>query len=183
MEGIGELRALANPTRLRMLDLLAHTPMSAAEVSRRLGIAHASASFHLRQLAAVGKLPTALNWIADFLTSGEPLVVFAEHIAIQNALLERFPSAVHILGSDSGEAREGYRELVGYTPRLITSRAARRLAPILLSPRISDLFSAAREPELTEIIPDLLRSIPAFAGTAGPSARDLAKRSAPSVGP
>jgi SWI/SNF-related matrix-associated actin-dependent regulator of chromatin subfamily A-like protein 1 len=61
---------------------------------------------NLRQLAATGKLPTALNWIADFLASGEPLVVFAEHIAIQQALTERFPSAVHILGSDSGEARQ-----------------------------------------------------------------------------
>ena len=61
---------------------------------------------NLRQLAAAGKLPTALNWIADFLASGEPLVVFAEHIAIQQALLERFPSAVHILGSDSADARQ-----------------------------------------------------------------------------
>jgi SWI/SNF-related matrix-associated actin-dependent regulator 1 of chromatin subfamily A len=61
---------------------------------------------HLRQLAAAGKLPTALAWIDDFLASGEPLVVFAEHIAIQKALMERFRSAAHILGSDSGEARQ-----------------------------------------------------------------------------
>jgi SNF2 family DNA or RNA helicase len=61
---------------------------------------------NLRQLAAAGKLPTALNWIGDFLASGEPLVVFADHIQIQRALLERFPSAAHILGSDSGPARQ-----------------------------------------------------------------------------
>ena len=61
---------------------------------------------HLRQLAAVGKLPTALNWIEDFQASGEPLVVFAEHIAIQEALLECFPSAAHIMGGDSSEARQ-----------------------------------------------------------------------------
>jgi SWI/SNF-related matrix-associated actin-dependent regulator 1 of chromatin subfamily A len=61
---------------------------------------------NLRQLAALGKLPTALAWVADFLASGEPLVVFAEHIAIQQALMERFPSAAHILGSDSGPARQ-----------------------------------------------------------------------------
>ncbi|MFN2465072.1 MAG: ArsR/SmtB family transcription factor [Candidatus Dormibacteria bacterium] len=54
MEAIGELRALANPTRLRMLSLLTRGPLSAAEVSRELGIAHGSASFHLRQLAAAG---------------------------------------------------------------------------------------------------------------------------------
>ncbi len=60
----------------------------------------------LRQLAARGKLPTALAWIADFLASGEPLVVFAEHIATQKAVLERFPAAAHILGSDSGRRRQ-----------------------------------------------------------------------------
>jgi len=61
---------------------------------------------NLRQLAARGKLPTALAWIADFLESGEPLVVFAEHIAIQKAVLERFPDAAHILGADSTQARQ-----------------------------------------------------------------------------
>ncbi len=60
----------------------------------------------LRQLAAQGKLPTALAWIADFLESGEPLVVFAEHVAIQKALVERFPGSVHILGADSQRRRQ-----------------------------------------------------------------------------
>ena len=60
----------------------------------------------LRQLAARGKLPTALAWISDFMASGEPLVVFAEHIATQKAVLERFPNAAHILGSDSGRRRQ-----------------------------------------------------------------------------
>ncbi len=60
----------------------------------------------LRQLAATGKMPTALAWIADFLESGEPLVVFAEHIAIQKELVGRFPGAVHILGSDSQQKRQ-----------------------------------------------------------------------------
>ncbi|MEX1142753.1 MAG: DEAD/DEAH box helicase [Thermoleophilaceae bacterium] len=60
----------------------------------------------LRQLAASGKLPTALAWIADFLESGEPLVVFAEHIATQRALMERFPGSAHILGADSSAARQ-----------------------------------------------------------------------------
>ncbi len=61
---------------------------------------------NLRQLAAVGKLQTALPWIEDFLASGEPLVVFADHIAIQQAVLERFVFAAHILGSDSASARQ-----------------------------------------------------------------------------
>ena len=61
---------------------------------------------NLRQLAAHGKLATALAWIADFLASGEPLVVFAEHIAIQRALVERFPDAAHLLGADSTRSRQ-----------------------------------------------------------------------------
>ncbi|HEX2070080.1 MAG TPA: DEAD/DEAH box helicase [Thermoleophilaceae bacterium] len=61
---------------------------------------------NLRQLAAAGKLPTALAWIADFLESGEPLVVFAEHVAIQKAVVERFPDAAHILGADTTHARQ-----------------------------------------------------------------------------
>jgi SWI/SNF-related matrix-associated actin-dependent regulator 1 of chromatin subfamily A len=61
---------------------------------------------NLRQLAARGKLPTALAWIADFLASGEPLVVFAEHVATQRAVLERFPGSEHILGADSTPNRQ-----------------------------------------------------------------------------
>ena len=76
---------------------------------------------NLRQLAARGKLPTALSWIADFLESGEPLVVFAEHIATQKAVMERFPNALHILGSDPSHARQravdAFQEEDG--PRLI----------------------------------------------------------------
>ena len=61
---------------------------------------------NLRQLAARGKLPTAMAWIADFLASGEPLVVFAEHVATQRAVLERFPGAARILGADSTRDRQ-----------------------------------------------------------------------------
>ena len=60
----------------------------------------------LRQLAAAGKLPSALAWIEDFLASGEPLVVFAEHVATQKAVIEHFPKAAHILGADSTVKRQ-----------------------------------------------------------------------------
>jgi hypothetical protein len=59
----------------------------------------------LQRLAARGKLRAALAWIEDFLASGEPLVVFARHIEVQEAVIRRFPDAVHILGSDSLRAR------------------------------------------------------------------------------
>ena len=60
----------------------------------------------LQRLAARGKLAAALTWIHDFLASGEPLVVFARHVEVQEAVLQRFPDALHLLGGDSLAARE-----------------------------------------------------------------------------
>jgi SWI/SNF-related matrix-associated actin-dependent regulator 1 of chromatin subfamily A len=60
----------------------------------------------LQRLAARGKLHAALAWIHDFLASGEPLVVFARHREVQEAVLERFPDALHLFGRDKIEERE-----------------------------------------------------------------------------
>ncbi len=60
----------------------------------------------LQRLAARGKLAAALAWIEDFLASGEALVVFARHVEVQQAVLARFPAALHLLGGDSLAARE-----------------------------------------------------------------------------
>src|SRR6185436_7981411 len=48
----------------------------------------------------------ALAWIHDFLASGEPLVVFARHVEVQVAVLERFPRAAHLLGRDTTIERD-----------------------------------------------------------------------------
>jgi DNA-binding transcriptional ArsR family regulator len=45
--------------RLRVLSLLTGSPMSAAEIARELGLTHANASYHLRQLLAAGQLVEA----------------------------------------------------------------------------------------------------------------------------
>ena len=60
----------------------------------------------LQRLAARGKLTAALAWIGDFLASGEALVVFARHVEVQRAVLERFPDALHLLGADPVPQRE-----------------------------------------------------------------------------
>ena len=57
-------------------------------------------------LAARGKLHAAQTWIHDFYSSGERLVVFAHHREMQRAVLDHFPGALHILGSDSHAARD-----------------------------------------------------------------------------
>ena len=60
----------------------------------------------LRQLVGTGKLHAAHAWIHDFLASGEKLVVFAAHRAVQRDLMERFPDAAHILGDDTPPERD-----------------------------------------------------------------------------
>ena len=60
----------------------------------------------LQRLAARGKLAAALAWIEDFLASGEPLVVFARHVEVQQAVLRRLPAALHLLGADSLAERD-----------------------------------------------------------------------------
>jgi hypothetical protein len=60
----------------------------------------------LQRLAARGKLAAALAWIHDFLASGEPLVVFCRHREVQQAVMERFPWALHLFGDDAVGARQ-----------------------------------------------------------------------------
>lgn len=60
----------------------------------------------LQILAARGKLAAALAWIRDFVETGEPLVVFARHVEVQQAVIERFPDALHLRGEDSLAARQ-----------------------------------------------------------------------------
>lgn len=59
MSDISSLRVIAHPVRLRMLSILTGTAMSAADLARELGISHANASYHLRQLAEHGEVVEA----------------------------------------------------------------------------------------------------------------------------
>ncbi len=54
LSGVETMRALAHPTRLRMLELLRREPLSASELARRLEIRFGSARFHLQQLVRGG---------------------------------------------------------------------------------------------------------------------------------
>jgi hypothetical protein len=87
----------SQPLDLRELDAM----VAAALRAERLVRFNA-----LKLLAARGKLHAALHWMHDFMSSGESLVVFARHREIQHAVLERFPSALHVLGEDSQRARD-----------------------------------------------------------------------------
>lgn len=61
----------------------------------------------LRQAAAEAKLNSVIEWISDFLESGEKLVVFAWHKKIIDALMLKFGKiAVKVDGSVTGRARK-----------------------------------------------------------------------------
>ncbi|WP_045742596.1 ArsR/SmtB family transcription factor [Actinoplanes rectilineatus] len=53
------LRALAHPVRLQIMSLLTGASLTAAEVARELGITHANASYHLRNLLAADRIVVA----------------------------------------------------------------------------------------------------------------------------
>jgi DNA-binding transcriptional ArsR family regulator len=53
------LRAVAHPVRLQIMSLLTGTALTAAEVARELGLTHANASYHLRNLLAGGLIVPA----------------------------------------------------------------------------------------------------------------------------
>lgn len=59
----------------------------------------------LKLLAAEGKMQQTIDWIADFLESGEKLIVFAVNKVVIDRLMREFPYAVKIDGSVSTTKR------------------------------------------------------------------------------
>ncbi|MBF6620787.1 MAG: DEAD/DEAH box helicase [Patulibacter sp.] len=107
--------ALDNPAEYRLAEKdviawLKTQPLDLSELDAKVAAALRAEQLvkmnHLRRLAALGKLDAALLWIQDFLASGEALVVFAQHREIQQAVLRRFPGALHLLGDDSATDRD-----------------------------------------------------------------------------
>ena len=107
--------ALTNESEYRLaersvIEWLREQPLDLSELEARIAATLRAERLAqlgtLQRLAARGKLPAALGWIEDFLASGEALVVFARHLEVQRAVLERFPDALHLLGTDAAAARE-----------------------------------------------------------------------------
>jgi SWI/SNF-related matrix-associated actin-dependent regulator 1 of chromatin subfamily A len=108
--------ALANEKEYRLaernvVDWLRTQPLNLRELETKVAAALRNERLvqlnKLRQLAGRGKLDAALACLDDFVESGEPLVVFADHIELQHALVERFGDrAVHVLGADDTRARD-----------------------------------------------------------------------------
>ena len=54
LETLEQLRAIADELRLRILDHLAHAPLTVTQLGERLGVAPAKAHYHVRELERVG---------------------------------------------------------------------------------------------------------------------------------
>ena len=59
----------------------------------------------LKDACVRGKMNNIKLWIADFLESDEKLVVFSDSRAVQKELLDTYPDALHILGSDDSKKK------------------------------------------------------------------------------
>ena len=61
---------------------------------------------YLKQIAAYGKLNIAIDWIKDFLESGEKLVVFAHHRELIVRIAKQFPGCAVVAGDTKNRMDE-----------------------------------------------------------------------------
>ena len=153
------MRALAHPTRLRMLELLRREPLSASELARRLEIRFGSARFHLQQLVRGGlahpagdrrvrgglellfSAPEEVRVDIDF---DEPATLAAMHDALVAELSRRLRSAAaHQRRGDSDVDVVSLRE-IRLTPdgreeaQRIAAEALRRIRALDTAPEQGD---------------------------------------------
>ncbi|MDQ3225268.1 MAG: metalloregulator ArsR/SmtB family transcription factor, partial [Chloroflexota bacterium] len=93
-------RALADPTRLRMLDLLLEGELYAQEIVGRLGVAQSAVSRHLAQLERAGIVTVDLRRGAKFYAVNPGRLE-----AIAAAIMERGARARQELGRGSDRER------------------------------------------------------------------------------
>jgi len=60
----------------------------------------------LKKIATRGKIDAVIQWITDFLETGEKLVVFATHIFAQEYILNHFRGAASIMGDYDAYVRQ-----------------------------------------------------------------------------
>lgn len=103
-------RAVEDAEFLASIAGLTKAAQEAAKADRRADASfRAQAAEHLvriealKQIAARGKLAAVRAWIESILDGGEKVVVFAHHHDIQRAAMAAFPSAAHVLFSDTPE--------------------------------------------------------------------------------
>lgn len=79
-----------------------HQWSKAAAAERAAALARINA---LKTLASKGKLAAVKAWAMDFLETGEPLILFADRIETQKAIIAAFPDCASVTGDMQAEER------------------------------------------------------------------------------
>jgi hypothetical protein len=94
-----------------------------------------------RVLHECGRQKTAAiaRWVATFLSSGQPLVLFAQHRDVMNALIESFPHAVSVSdGDDAAQRQKAVRAFQsGDAQLLICSTHAAGMIALTRAPHVA----------------------------------------------
>lgn len=83
-----------------------YTEATDREIRRKMRMEALVRFMTLRQLATVGKLAQAIDFIRVFLSSGKKLIVFCSLHEVVDVLAQAFPSAVTVTGRDSAAAKQ-----------------------------------------------------------------------------
>jgi predicted ArsR family transcriptional regulator len=140
-ERLVPLRAMAHPLRLRILSLTGGAALSAAELADELGIAHAAASYHARQLADAGLLQV-VDAPGERSGPGRPPVRY-RYVAAESGELDRSEGALELWEATAAEIG---RRLAARSRHRIAADAEVWMAPedfeevSALASRISDLI-------------------------------------------
>lgn len=76
------------------------------EIRRKMRMEALVRFMTLRQLATLGKVAQAVDFIRTFLSSGKKLIVFCSLHEVVDALLKAFPGAVTVTGRDSAASKQ-----------------------------------------------------------------------------
>lgn len=76
------------------------------EIRRKMRMEALVRFMTLRQLATLGKIAQAVDFISTFLDSGKKLIVFCSLHEVVDALVKAFPGAVTVTGRDSAVAKQ-----------------------------------------------------------------------------
>lgn len=104
------LRAMAHPLRLRILSLLTGATLSATEVAAELGVAHAVASYHLRELASAGLIQTIEPDETANRPAGRPRVRY-KHVADYHDRLDRSQGREVLFAAMLDDLSRQFREM------------------------------------------------------------------------
>ena len=83
-----------------------YTECSDWEIRRKMRMEALVRFMTLRQLATLGKVAQAVDFIRTFLSSGKKLIVFCSLHEVVDALLKAFPGAVTVTGRDSAASKQ-----------------------------------------------------------------------------